>query len=269
MPAGVDPVVQEAETEPAAAMGFFDHLVELRRRLIYCLVAISICCVAGFTFWQEIYAFIAVPIEGAFEQLGLENRLVFTGPLVPIKFALQVGLYAGIFLSAPVIFWQLWLFVAPGLYRHEQRFVLPFVLSSSVLFVLGSYFAHRVVLPITLTFLLGFGRAFFDPLITINEFFSLWLTMVLWMGLIFQLPILVFILSWIGLVTPGFLVHYLRHAIVAIAAVAALITPTTDVFTLAVFALPMVALYLLSIGISYVVRWRREAHGVRRAGSKN
>lgn len=264
MAVGVDPGVKEAEREPAA-MGFLDHLAELRRRLLYCLAAVAIGCMGGFYFWAQIYAFVSVPIRAAFEQLGMENRLVFTGPLVPIKFALQVGIYAGIFLAVPVIFWQLWLFVAPGLYRHERRFALPFVLSSSGLFVLGSYFAHRVVLPITLKFLLAFGRDLFEPLITINEFFSLWLTMVLWMGIIFQLPILILVLSWIGLVTPGFLVHYLRHAIVVIAAAAAVITPTTDVITLSVFALPMVGLYVLGIGISYLVRWRQEVRAVRRS----
>jgi sec-independent protein translocase protein TatC len=240
-------------------MGFFDHLAELRQRLLYCLIGIAVCCVLGLTWWEEIYLFLAAPIQQAFRQVGLEQRLIFTGPLVPIKFALQVGLYAGLFLSAPLIFWQLWLFVAPGLYRHERRFVLPFVLSSSGLFVLGAGFAHRVVLPITLTFLLSFGKEFFAPLISVNEYFSLWLTMVLWMGLIFELPVLIFLLSWVGLVTPGFLLHYFRHAMLGIAVVAALITPTTDAFTMAVFAVPMLLLYILGIGVSWVVARSRRA----------
>jgi len=168
-------------------------------------------------------------------------------------------MYAGIFLAAPVIFWQVWLFVAPGLYRHERRFVLPFIVSSSGLFVLGAYFAHRVVLPLTLAFLLTFGQNNFAPIITIDEYFSLWLTLVLWMGVIFELPVLVFILSWIGLVTPGFLIHYFRHAVLAIAILAAVITPTTDAFTMTVFAAPMIGLYVLSIGLSYLVTLRRRS----------
>lgn len=240
-----------------AAMSFFDHLAELRRRLLHSLIAIGVCLVLGLAFWQEIYVVLSAPMLAAFEAAGLEKRLVFTGPLVPIKFALEVGLYAGIFLAAPVIFWQVWLFVAPGLYRRERRVALPFVLSSTALFILGCYFAHRVVLPITLTFLLEFGKGYFEPLITVNEYFSLWLTMVLWMGVIFELPVLIFILSWLGLVTPGFLIHYFRHAVIGIVVIAAVITPTTDAFTMAIFAAPMVGLYILGIGVSWLVNLRR------------
>ena len=257
MPFQEDPALLEAGPDSSATMGFFDHLVELRRRLINCLIGVAVCCIVGFMFWREIYTFLSIPILDAFRVVGLEQRLIFTGPLVPIRIALKVGLYTGIFLSAPVIFWQLWMFVAPGLYRNEKRFALPFVFSSSALFMLGAYFAHRVVLPITLTFLLSFGAEFFDAFISINEYFSLWLTMILWMGVIAELPVLIFILSWIGLLTPAFLLHYLRHAIVGIAVVAALITPTTDAFTMAVFAVPMVALYVVGIGVSAVVQFVR------------
>lgn len=265
MPTGTDPALEETRAEDSGAMGFFDHLAELRRRILYCLVGIVICVILAVTFWQQIYEVLSVPIMEAFEDVGMERRLVFTGPLVPIKFALQVGLYGGIFLAAPVIFWQVWLFVAPGLYKHERRFVLPFVIFSSGLFMLGAYFAHRVVLPIVTLFLLQFGQALFQPLITINEYFSLWLTMVLWMGVIFELPVLIFILSWIGVVTPGFLIHYLRHAILGIAIVAAVITPTTDVFTMGIFAVPMVALYGAGIGVSWLVHWRRRLRAASKA----
>lgn len=266
MPAGLDLTSEASRTDDGAVMGFFEHLAELRRRLLYCLVGVALCCVLGLVFWEEIYEFLARPMLAAFEQAGMpQKRLIFTGPLVPIKFALQVGLYAGIFLAAPVIFWQVWLFVAPGLYRHERRLVVPFVVSSSGLFVAGAYFAHRVVLPLTLSFLLQFGREFFDPLISVNEYFSLWLTMVLWMGVIFELPVAIFLLSWVGLVTPAFLIHYLRHAILGIVVAAALITPTTDVFTMAVFAVPMMVLYLVGIGVSYLVQLRRRAPAPARA----
>ncbi len=257
MPVETDPEVQEAAGDSAGTMGFFEHLAELRQRLLYCLAAVALCCVAGFYFWAEIYHFVAAPMQSAFAQAGLDKRLVFTGPLVPVQFALKVGLYAGIFLAAPVIFWQVWLFVAPGLYRHEKRFVLPFILSSTALFVSGAYFAHRIVLPLTLQFLLSFGQEMFDPLITINEYFSLWLTMVLWMGVIFELPVLIFLLSWIGLVTPGFLIHYFRHALLAIVIAAAAITPTTDAFTMLIFAGPMIVLYVIGIGVSWAVQLSR------------
>jgi sec-independent protein translocase protein TatC len=258
MPAAPDSFAKTTEPEPPA-MGFFEHLAELRQRLLYSIAAAGVGCLLGLYFWEPIYRLLAVPIFAAFARAGLDQRLVFTSPLEPVKFALQVGLYAGIFLAAPFIFWQVWLFVAPGLYRNERRIVLPFILSSSALFLLGGWFAHGVVLPLTLTFLLEFGKPFFQALISINEYFSLWLTMVIWMGIIFQMPVLIFILSWLGVVTPGFLWHYFRHAMVVIALMAAVVTPTTDAFTMMVFAAPMIALYTLGIGVSYLVHLRRRA----------
>lgn len=247
---------EESRADPSA-MSFFDHLAELRTRLLYSVAGIAVCCVLALAFWEQIYLVLSVPIEGAFAAVGLEKKLVFIGPLEPIKFALQLGVYAGIFLSAPFIFWQIWLFVSPGLYRAERRVALPFILSSTGLFLTGCYFAHRIVLPLTLRFLLSFGREYFDAYISIEKYFSLWLTMVLWMGLIFQMPVLIFLLSWIGIATPAFLLHYLRHAVLLIAVVAAVVTPTTDAFTMAVFAVPMVVLYLVGILVSAVVQRSR------------
>ena len=107
MPTQEDPALLEAGSDSSATMGFFDHLLELRRRLINCLIGVAVCCIVGFVFWREIYTFLSIPILDAFQVVGLEQRLIFTGPLVPIRIALKVGLYTGIFLSAPVIFWQL------------------------------------------------------------------------------------------------------------------------------------------------------------------
>lgn len=261
---------EQVEDAVSVSMGFFEHLAELRRRVLISLASVAIFCMLGLAFWEQIYAYLAIPIEGAFAAAGLEKKLIFTGPLEPIRFALQLGIYAGIFLSAPVIFWQLWLFIAPGLYRREKRTALPFVFSSTVLFMVGAYFAHRVVLPITLQFLLSFGSEHFDAYISIEKYFSLWLTMVLWMGVIFEMPVLIFMLSWIGLATPAFLLHYLRHAILAIAVAAAIITPTTDVFTMAVFAVPMVALYLVGILVSGAVQWskRRRKQATEKQATK-
>src|SRR3989337_2401310 len=130
MPTGAEPTLAEAESGQPAVMGFFDHLAELRRRLLFCLAAVAVCCLLGVMFWQEIYTFLSAPMSAAFAQAGLgDKRLIFTGPLVPIKFALQVGLYAGLFLSSPSIFWQGWLFVATGLYRPERRLVPRLLLS--------------------------------------------------------------------------------------------------------------------------------------------
>lgn len=265
------PELDSAQKKPGpiaeAAMGFFDHLIELRARLLYALGSILVCTFLTLYFWQEIYVFLSVPIEAAFAAAGLgDQKLIFIGPLEPIKFALQLGIYAGIFLSAPFIFWQVWLFVAPGLYRKEKHIALPFILFSTGLFLTGCWFAHSIILPITLKFLLSFGAENFDAYISIEKYFSLWLTMVLWMGLIFQMPVIIFLLSWIGIATPAFLLHYLRHAILLIAVVAAIVTPTTDPFTMAIFALPMVGLYLVGILVSAGVQWARRRKKRQREG---
>ena len=264
MPAELEPAREETQSTESSAMGFFDHLVELRSRLLYSLGAIVVCCALAMTFWEELYVYLSVPIEGAFAAVGLEKKLVFIGPLEPIKFALQLGIYAGIFLSAPFIFWQVWLFVAPGLYRSERRLAVPFILSSTALFLTGCYFAHRVILPVTLHFLLSFGAEHFDAFISIEKYFNLWLTMVLMMGVVFQMPVIIFLLSWIGIATPAFLLHYLRHAVLLIAVLAAVITPTTDPLTMAIFSVPMIALYLVGILVSALVQVARRRKKRRR-----
>ena len=253
---GHDPQLPPGPGEPAS-MGFFEHLAELRTRLIYSLLSVAICCGIALYWWDPIFEYMKIPIMDAFAKIGLEERLVFLDPLEPIRMALRMGIYTGIAVSSPILFWQTWMFIAPGLYRSEKKVALPFVFSSTVLFLGGAAFAHFIILPVTLHFLLNFGSQMFEAYISIEKYVSLWLTMVLWMGLIFQMPVLIFVLSWIGIATPAFLFHYLRHAILLITVVAAIVTPTTDAFTLAVFAVPMIALYLVGILVSAAVQLSR------------
>lgn len=246
--------------DAASSMSFFEHLGELRRRLIIALVAVGLGACAGLYYAREVYRLVAEPITAVFRAHGLENRLIFTSPTAPLKIYLEIGLLAGLVLAVPVVLWQLWLFVAPGLYRHERRFVLPFIFFASTLFALGVLFAYWVALPLTLDFLIGWGIQDFQAYISINEYLSFALMILLWLGLIFEIPVLIFFLSLIGLVTPGFLWHYFRHAILIIAVLAAAITPTTDIFTMSVFAVPMIALYVVGIGVSFLVT-RHRARG--------
>ncbi|MBI4462573.1 MAG: twin-arginine translocase subunit TatC, partial [Acidobacteria bacterium] len=203
-------------------MGFFDHLEELRRRLLISLLAVAIGAGVGLAAAPQIFHYITVPVLNTFRQLGLEDRLVFTSPGAPLKIYMEVGLLAGFVLASPVVFLQLWLFVAPGLYRHERRFVLPFLFFASGLFALGVAFAYWIALPITLKFLIGLGIQEFHALalISINEYLSLALVILLWLGVLFEIPVLIFFLSLVGLVTPGFLWRYFRHAVLLIAILA-------------------------------------------------
>jgi sec-independent protein translocase protein TatC len=162
-----------------------------------------------------------------------------------------------------MVLYQLWRFVAPGLYRNERRAVLSFLISGVILFVAGTAFGYYVLLPITLKFLVGVGvQGSFEAMISINEYFDLVLVILLGLGLVFQLPILIFFLSLFGIVTPQFLWNNFRYAVLIIAVAAALITPTTDVITMVVFMAPMVLLYIVGIDVSaLVVRRKRVAAG--------
>jgi sec-independent protein translocase protein TatC len=165
---------------------------------------------------------------------------------------LKISLIAGIFLASPFVLYQVWSFIAPGLYKNERRYVGPFMFSTVGLFVAGGYFAYRLVYPAALTFLVEYSLQF-TPMITINEYISLFMTIVLGLGLVFEMPVLVFFLALFGLVTPGWMWRNLRYSILAIFVIAAIMTPTADIMNMCIFAAPMIVLYLISIGVAYMV----------------
>ena len=164
----------------------------------------------------------------------------------------------GIVLAMPVVLYQIWLFVAPGLYKHERRAVTGFILSSTILFLLGIAFGYFIMLPYILKFLVSFHGPV-EPLISINEYFDLILIILLGLGLIFETPILIFFLSIFGIVTPKFLLKNFRYAMLIITIVAAIVTPTPDATTMLIFMAPMVLLYFAGIFVSYLVLRRKQA----------
>ncbi len=245
--------------ESSSKMSFFEHLEELRRRILYSLGALVVAAGVGLYYSNWVYQKLAWPMMDALRKEKMADRLVFTDPAGPVKLYIEVGLYAGVVLALPFIFWQLWLFVAPGLYKHERHIAFPFVAFSYLLFLTGGVFAFFVLLPYTLRFLVVIGQPF-QPMISINAYYDLAIIILFGTGLIFELPIAIFFLSLIGLVTPRFLWRNFRYAVLIIAIAAAAVTPTTDVFTMCVFMIPMLLLYLVSIGVSYlVVRRKRRA----------
>lgn len=250
--------------DPTSRMSFFDHLEELRKRIIQALIGVTVGVVLGFSSAERAYNFISIPIYEALRNSGLPEKLTYISPLGPARLLISVGLYLGIVIASPYVLYQVWLFVAPGLYRNERRAVTGFLTSSVLLFLAGTAFAYYVMLPITLRFLIGFAS--FDPrispMITMNEYLDFALVILLGLGLIFQLPILILILSLFGIVTPRFLWDNFRYAVLVIAIVAAIVTPTTDVITMGVFMAPMLLLYIVGIGVSaVVVRDKRIAAG--------
>jgi sec-independent protein translocase protein TatC len=159
---------------------------------------------------------------------------------------------AGLFLTSPFVLYQVWMFISPGLYRNEKRYILPFMGSTITLFTLGGYFGYKVAYPRALDFFIGFNGQF-QPMITVGEYTSLFLSIVIGMGLIFEMPILVFFLAFLGIMTPSFMVKNFRYAVLVIFVLAAIVTPTPDIVNMCVFAAPMLGLYALSIGIAWLV----------------
>jgi sec-independent protein translocase protein TatC len=244
--------VKESDREAMPTMGFLDHLEELRRRIVYSIVAV----VAGFFgCWfsaPRLVGLMQKPIIEVLHKYGLPEKLVYLNPVDPFNLYLKVAGVAGLFVTSPFVLYQIWLFIAPGLYRHEKRYVMPFMLSSVTLFLMGGYFGYRVVYPQALSFLIDFGKQF-QPMITIEEYTSLFVTIILGMGLIFEMPILVFFLALMGIVSPGWMWRNIRYSILGIFIVAAILTPTPDIVNMCIFAAPMVALYILSIGVAWAV----------------
>src|ERR1700746_1603714 len=244
------------------AMGFLEHLEELRRRIIYSLIAVVVGFFACWAYAERIYEIMQRPIMEALQHNGLSEKLVYLNPTEPFNMYLKVAFLAGLFVTSPFVLYQVWAFIAPGLYRNEKRYVMPFMFSTGGLFIAGGYFGYRLVYPQALEFLIGYGKQF-QPMITIGEYTDLFLTIIIGMGGIFEMPILVFFLSLMGIVTAGWMWRNLRYSILVIFIIAAIITPTTDIMNMCIFAAPMVALYVLSIAIAWLVhptqrRARRE-----------
>jgi sec-independent protein translocase protein TatC len=233
-------------------MGFLEHLEELRKRLIYSIIPIA----AGFFLcWglaERIYEVIQRPVIDALQRNGLTAKLVFLNPTDPFNLYLKVAGMAGLFVASPFVLYQVWCFISPGLYRNEKRYVFPFMFSTVALFMAGGYFGYKIVLPQALVFLIGFGKDF-QPMITVTEYSSLFLSIIVGLGVVFEMPIVIFFLALMGIVSASWMWRNIRYAILGIFVVAAIITPTPDILNMCIFAAPMVALYVLSIAIAWLV----------------
>ena len=237
-------------------MSFLQHLEELRKRIIYSLLAVGVAFAGAWYYAPQIFAFMQNPIMEALHRHKLDEKLVYLSPTEPFNMYLKVGFLTGLFIASPFVLYQVWAFISPGLYRHEKGYVLPFMFSTVGLFLAGGAFGYKIVYPAALDFLIGYG-AQFQPMITIGEYTDLFLTVVLGMGIIFEMPILVFFLSLMGIVSAGWMWRNVRYSILVIFIVAAIVTPTTDILNMCIFAAPMVALYVVSIAIAWMVHPKR------------
>ena len=243
-----------------ARMSFLEHLEELRRRLIRAIVGFAAAFVACLFFAPELWKIISDPAIDALKHINAEPFLYAISPMEQFNTIwIKAPMVVSIFVGSPIILWQVWAFISPGLYKKERRWAIPFIVCTSGLFILGGLFGYFVIFRFGLEFLLGIGRDVnVKNVITISEYFDLFVNVMLGVGLVFELPVFVFFLSLLRIVSPRFLVQNSRYAILGIVILAAIVTPTPDVFNLMLFAMPMIALYFVGVFAAYLLQLNRE-----------
>jgi sec-independent protein translocase protein TatC len=254
----------DQEETPGAQMSFLEHLDELRTRIVRSGLAIAVGILISFAFINRISDFLLGPTRRI---LPKGSTMIYTQPGEAFSFNIQIALIAGVILAAPVIMYQVWLFVAPGLYSNEKKLAIPFVALTTFGFVLGASFNHWVAFPVMMGFFASFNTPDLAFLPRLEDVFSLYTKMLIGMGLVFQMPTVVFFLAKIKLVTAGFLWKNLRYAILITFIIAAIVTPTGDPVNQTIFAAPMILLYLLSILIAGIMNPIRRK-GVEDSSSK-
>jgi sec-independent protein translocase protein TatC len=242
-------------------MSFLEHLEELRVRLLRMIYGIAVAFAASIYFTPMIWEAIRTPYCKALAINGIkECDLIVLTPTESFSILwVKLPILCAIFLSSPWILYQIWSFIAPGLYKNERRWAGPFIVGSAGLFVLGGVFAYYVAFPLGLGFLLGIGNGMgIKVSVTLSEYFDLFFNVTLGMGVVFELPILIFILALLRIVTPHFLLRNSRYAIMIIVIAAAIITPTPDVINLMLISVPMTLLYFTGVFAAYVLYLSRE-----------
>jgi sec-independent protein translocase protein TatC len=240
----------DPDDDPGAKMSFLDHLDELRKRLIACVYGLIIGCAIAFFFVQRIQNFIWMPLYHDLQKTS-GVKFMYTSGFTPFMLTMKIGALAGLILAVPFILYQLWLFIAPGLYSHEKKMAAPFVVFCTTFFALGAAFSHYAAFPWTWKFFLGWQTEYMEFRPSIDEAFGLYVKMLLGFGLIFQMPTIVYFLARLGLVSAGFLLRHTKYAILIIFIVAAVVSPGTDVVSQCLMAGPMLALYAVSIFVAW------------------
>ena len=249
--ADLDPIdrVRSAVSDRAElpGMSLMEHLEELRKRLIRSVLFLLVGFAVAYFFHEQLYGIIQKPLD------DLHIALNFTHPTDGLNLYLKTALLGGAILASPFILYQIWLFISPGLYQNEKRYVVPFMTATIGLFMAGAWFGYHWVLPGAIKVLvLDFGKRF-HPILTIEDYTGFFLAVILGLGITFELPILIFFLSLFGIVDAKFLLKHIRYAILIIFLIAAIICPLPDPVSMCLFASPMLVLYLVGVGVAYFV----------------
>ena len=253
-PYQLPPDEDDDDVSAAGKMSFLEHLDELRKRIVRSCLAVAFGVLATFYWIQEIFNYILAPTRKA---LPPGVKLIYTEPGEAFSLYITVALIAGVVVAAPFIMYQVWMFIAPGLYSNEKRLAVPFVLFTTIGFIAGAAFNHYVAFPFMMAFFASFNTPDLAFMPKLEDVFGLYTKMLLGMGVVFQMPTVVFFLAKMKLLTARFLIANLKYALLLTFIIAAVITPTGDMMTQAIFAAPMVGLYVLSILIAWVVGPKR------------
>jgi sec-independent protein translocase protein TatC len=250
----------DGEEDGMLRMSFLQHLEELRSRIIKALWGVAAAFVVSLTFSNELWKFVSQPAVQALKTLGYPPTLKQITPMESFNVIwFKLPVLCAIFLGSPWVLYQIWAFISPGLYKKERRWAVPFVFTSAGLFIAGGIFAYFVAFRYGLTFLLSIGNGNnVEPMVSITEYFDLFVNVILGVGLVFELPVLIFFLTLLRLASPAFLVRHSRYAILVIFIIAAVVTPTPDVFNMMLFAVPMCVLFYVGIFAGYLLVLHRE-----------
>lgn len=242
-------------------MSFMEHLEELRSRLLRAIGGLIVAFILSIGFCKDLWNIVSAPAVTALKHLGINPpNLTAITPMEQFNVIyLKLPLLVSVFVGSPWIFYQVWAFISPGLYKREKKWAVPFIICTAGLFITGGSFAYFVAFQYGLEFLLGIGRdVHVTPFVSINEYFDLFVNVTLGVGLVFEMPVIIFFLTLLRLASPRFLLRHSRYAILAITVIAAVVTPTPDVFNMMLFAVPMVLLFFVGLFASYLLVLKRE-----------
>jgi sec-independent protein translocase protein TatC len=243
-----EPDSPEEDDLPDGRMTFLEHLDELRKRLTHAVIGLLVGFVISFAFVRRVFDFV-------FARLTADvpgHKLIFTEPSEAFLLYIKLAVICGLLIGSPYIMWQVWLFIAPGLYANEKKFAIPFVVFSSGLFIAGAAFSHEIVFPFAWRFFADFSSDILEFTPRVEPAFALYVKLLLAMGIVFQLPMLIFVLAKMGVVTARFLIRNIKYAVLIIFIVAAVITPDGNPVTQTLVAAPMFGLYVISIGVAWL-----------------
>ena len=255
------PDEEDGEDGGMLRMSFLEHLEEMRHRSIRALQGFGIAFLVCIVFANQLWDIVRAPAGDALKKIGVNPPvLVINEPMEGFSIIwVKVPLVMSLFVASPWVLYQVWAFIAPGLYQRERKWAIPFVLSTAGLFIAGGAFAYFVAFRFGLAFLLGLGMGGgVIPLVTITNYFDLFVNVMLGVALVFELPVAIFFLTLLHIASPEFLLRHSRYAILAIVIIAAIVTPTPDVFNLMLFAVPMCLLFFVGIFASFLLVMHRE-----------